>query len=498
MTVKSTITKNLLVSDNTKGSYRGASVLKTSKVDDRLNGHSIDALKADKEKFFSLIKNARDGVIVYVLKKLGRVENIQIQYPLLKLMESSNKTIRLLAIKNLAKLKNKSLLPCFLDFARKDSSTEVRREAVSAIGRLRHPLSIKPLVSLLDDPDPKVIMQCMRALLVFRKDDTVKEALSNLTDHPNEMIQEILNRESSFSSPSVTDKTRHDCFPHYLRNSIVHGDVNDVLTHLPPESVHLTFTSPPYYNARDYSIYKSYKEYLYFLNDVFKKVYDATKEGRFFALNTSPVIVPRVSRAHSSKRYPIPYDVHPFLVDMGWEFIDDIVWAKPEVTVKNRNAGFLQHRKPLAYKPNPVTEMVMIYRKKTDKLIDWNIKQYPLEVVNSSKVQGRYETKNLWHIDPTFDKKHSAVFPVALCHNIINFYSFKGDLIFDPFAGSGTVGKACLQLDRCFFMIEKNTSYTENLKEKFSHENIFNKNNKINFFSLEEFKSISKVDEKCL
>ena len=145
-------------------------------------------------------------------------------------------------------------------------------------------------------------MQCMRALLVFRKDDTVKEALSNLTDHPNEMIQEILNRESSFSSPSVTDKTRHDCFPHYLRNSIVHGDVNDVLTHLPPESVHLTFTSPPYYNARDYSIYKSYKEYLYFFKRCFQKSLRCDERREVFCLlNTSPVIVPRVSRAHSSK-----------------------------------------------------------------------------------------------------------------------------------------------------------------------------------------------------
>ena len=59
---------------------------------------------------------------------------------------------------------------------------------------------------------------------------------------------------------------------------------------------------------------------------------------------------------------------------MGWEFIDDIVWKKPETSVKNRNARFMQHRKPLAYKPNVVTEYVMVYRKETDRLIDWNIR----------------------------------------------------------------------------------------------------------------------------
>jgi len=100
------------------------------------------------------------------------------------------------------------------------------------------------------------------------------------------------------------------------------------------------------------------------LENVFKEVHRVTKEGRFFVLNTSPIIIPRISRAHASKRYPIPYDIHPLLVKMGWEFIDDIIWVKPEASVKNRNAGFLQHRKPLGYKPNAVSEMLMVYRKK--------------------------------------------------------------------------------------------------------------------------------------
>ena len=88
------------------------------------------------------------------------------------------------------------------------------------------------------------------------------------------------------------------------------------------------------------------------------------------------LFVPRLSRAHSSKRYAIPYDIHPRLTDIGWEFIDDIVWIKPEYAAKNRNGGFYQHRKPLCYKANSVTESVMVYRKKTDKLIDWNLRQY--------------------------------------------------------------------------------------------------------------------------
>ena len=102
------------------------------------------------------------------------------------------------------------------------------------------------------------------------------------------------------------------------------------------------------------------------MGEVFKETHRITKEGRFLIVNTSPVIVPRISRAHSSKRYPIPFDLHAILVKEGWEFIDDIIWEKPEYSVKNRVGGFQQHRKPLGYKPNTITEYLMVYRKQTD------------------------------------------------------------------------------------------------------------------------------------
>ena len=203
--------------------------------------------------------------------------------------------------------------------------------------------------------------------------------------------------------------------PDYLKNVVVNGDVIEVLKIVSNESIHLTFTSPPYYNARDYSIYQSYDEYLEFLRDVFKRVHRITKEGRFFILNTSPIIIPRVSRQHSSKRYPIPFDIHPFLIEMGWEFIDDIVWVKPEFSAKDRNSSFRQHRKPLAYKPTAVTEYLMVYRKKTHQLMDWNIRQYDYKTVQESKVLGDIDQINTWNIDPTFDKTHTAVFPMELC-----------------------------------------------------------------------------------
>jgi len=460
----------------------------------QINKEQIDSLKNDTKALLSFLQDQNDGTIVYVLEKLGRLENGYSKQPLLNLLDNNNETIRSLALKNLAKIGDVSLLDTFVKFAKQDESTEVRRESVSAIGRLRNEKTIPVLIKLLSDKDPKVVMQAIRGLLVFSNNGQVKKELSKLLDHPNELIKEVIGKEINGVSYGSKNSGKHDEFPNYLKNTIVQGDVLETLKFVPEESVHLTFTSPPYYNARDYSIYQSYDEYLRFLEEVFKEVHRVTKEGRFFVLNTSPIIIPRISRAHASKRYPIPYDIHPLLVKMGWEFIDDIVWVKPEASVKNRNAGFLQHRKPLGYKPNAISEMLMVYRKKTDKLIDWNIHQYSWDKVKKSKVQDKYETTNVWRIDPTFDRVHSAVFPMELCNRVIKYYSFVDDLIFDPFAGSGTLGRAAANLNRNYFLTEKEAKYVARMKEDLiKKEDLFSsKDKQPNFIDIKNFINIIK------
>ncbi len=452
----------------------------------------LELLKKEPEKIQDLKMQRNSGAIIKLLDRLGRLNKDFDTQPLLNLLKNNNEKVRSLAIKNLAKIGNTELVDVFINAIETDNSSIVRREAVSGIGRLRDISNKQILFKYLNDSDPEIVLQAMRGLLVFKEDKNVQERLKQLSDHPNEMIQEVIKKEFYSVSSNGFDPN-HITSPDFMKNTVVHGDVREILKFVKDESVHLTFTSPPYYNARDYSIYSSYKEYLDFLEEVFKEVHRITKEGRFFLLNTSPIIIPRVGRQYSSKRYPIPYDIHSLLVKMGWEFIDDIIWLKPEASAKNRNAGFLQHRKPLGYKPNACTECVMVYRKKTDKLIDWNIKQYPEKIVEESKINGDFESSNVWKIDPTFDKTHSAVFPIELCNKVIEFYSFKGDLVFDPFAGSGTFGKSALNLDRFFFLTEKEKEYFERMIDNLSQTKIFSDTTfKPKFVSTEDFKRVAK------
>lgn len=432
-----------------------------------------------------------DKSILFILENLGRLSGDFDDKWVRDLLKSENKKIRLNAVKTVGKAKKENAIAALLRIAKHDDFTEIRREAVSALGRLRSVKAINALLDMLVDDDPKVVVQAIRGLFVFKGRDEVDSALKRLAKHENETIHAVIRKEYFSSTKDVRDKLKHHESYEYLKNVVVLGDVAEILKVVPNESFHLTFTSPPYYNARDYSIYPSYKAYLKFLEEVFRCTYEKTKEGRFLIVNTSPVIVPRVSRQHSSKRYPIPFDLHNLLVNMGWDFIDDIVWAKPEASVKNRNAGFLQHRKPLGYKPNARTEYLMVYRKKTDKLLDWNIRQYDWQTVRDSKVQDGYETSNVWDIDPTFNKTHSAVFPIELCKRVIEYYSFKGDLVFDPFGGSGTFGRTAKFLNRHFFLTEKNSEYFEYMQSFLKRLN-FSDERTTKFMKLRDFERTIK------
>jgi len=435
-----------------------------------------------------LIEIQRDvGSVNFILENLGQLPNGFNAEFLYNLLEHNHAQIRLNAVKNIGKLNGKSDVKRLYSLYLHETDTGVRREIVSSIGRQRKCENKPLLCRFLEDTDPKIICQAIRGLLVFEKDKDVEEHLRPLVNHENEMVRTVIYKEYFAKEKSTKDTLPHTESYDFLKNVIVNADVLEALKSVPDESVHLTFTSPPYYNARDYSIYPSYQAYLEFLEKVFIETHRITKEGRFLIVNTSPIIIPRVSRSHSSKRYGIPFDLHPYLVKNGWEFIDDIVWLKPEASVKNRIGGFMQHRKPLGYKPNSVTEYLMVYRKSTEKLLDWNIRSYDYKTVEESKVANGYETTNVWKIDPCFDKVHSAIFPVELCKRVIQYYSYKGDLVFDPFGGSGTVGRTAKALERLFFLTEQEPKYFEYMKSKTKDSALFNER-KTKFLTLEQFK----------
>ena len=335
---------------------------------------------------------------------------------------------------------------------------DIRREIVSSIGRQTNNDRVLEFDTeqAFNPKNPmELIYQIFRTCLYKGKTDERFHELGEKikSTYNNEIVAKM---DAFYKFRHSKEKRVHNTEP--VKPTLLVGDTEKTLKQLPEQIVHMAFTSPPYYNAREYSDYHSYKEYLQKMKKVFQAVNRVLEDGRFFIVNISPVITKRPGREFESIRYPISYDYHKILEEAGFCFIDEIMWIKPEPSVPNRIGGYLQTRKPLTYKPNCITESIMVYRKKCDFLLDKNVDDYPVYDRHDDE---EIDTSNCWYIAPRADKDHPAVFPDELCRRVLKYYSFEGDVILDPFAGSGTLGRVAKEMGRTPIMCELNEHYAE-------------------------------------
>lgn len=310
-------------------------------------------------------------------------------------------------------------------------------------------------------------------LLAKSKDrigEVVIDAQTTEVDLSKSTSKDVLENRLLGRAKAVKQRGRRDMSPRVstLRNTIIQGQSEIALRELPEGSVDLVFTSPPYYNARpEYADYFSYEDYLGHMKQVIHECARLLNDGRFFVLNVSPVLIRRTSRNEASKRIAVPFDFHRLFIEEGFEFIDDIIWMKPEGAgwATGRGRRFSADRNPCQYKAVPVTEYVLVYRKKTDRLIDWLIRKHPnQDDVRASKIKDGYEVTNVWKITPAHSKIHPAVFPLELAAKVIEYYSFRNDVVLDPFGGIGTTARAAVSLGRRFALVEREGKYIDSIK----------------------------------
>lgn len=243
-------------------------------------------------------------------------------------------------------------------------------------------------------------------------------------------------------------------------NSILQGDCLEGLRAC-TQQVDLTVTSPPYFNVKEYVNYDSYQAYLDSLKAVFTEVFRVTKPGRICCVNLSNILLQRKSRSHESSRIPLAFHFVPLMETIGWKFLEDIVWVKPEGSAKNRNGGFFQHRQPIAYKPNVVNEYIFIFQKPSGKLIDAIVRSYDAYTEEVSRIDTSYERTNVWSLNPETRSKHPAPYPESLVERLVRYYSFVGDVVLDPYMGSGTTAVVAKKLHRNWFGYELHAEYID-------------------------------------
>lgn len=359
-------------------------------------------------------------------------------------------------IKSLGKDKSDENLFLLIDiFNQADLSVDIKREVVSSIGRQTNLDMVYNFISEYAFKKATImeyIYQMFRTCLYKQSTDSrFKDLKQRILDYyKNENLYKM-NEYYEYRQTRHRQKVNKIDTPILLV-----GDSEETLLKLPENSIQLAFTSPPYYNARTYSDYHSYSDYLEKMKKVFIQCHRVIEDGRFLIVNVSPVITKRPGREFESIRYPIHFDFHKILEEAGFYFVDEIIWIKPEPSVKNRVGGYQQTRKALSYKPNCVTESIMVYRKKCSFLLDRNINAYE---EYDKFLNEKIDTTNCWYIKPKSDKDHPAVFPDELCRRVLKYYSFEGDAVLDPFAGSGTFGKVAYKMKRIPVMCELDEDY---------------------------------------
>ena len=250
---------------------------------------------------------------------------------------------------------------------------------------------------------------------------------------------------------------------------IVVGDSREVLRHVPADSVRCCVTSPPYWSLRDYEVpgqiglEAQLADYFASLVAVFEEVRRVlTRDGTLWLnIGDSYTSGGRTWRAPDKKnpvramsiRPPTPDGLKPkdligipwrlafALQSAGWYLRADIVWNKPNCqpeSVKDR--------------PTRSHEMLFMFSKS---------EQYHYDPAAVRGPNGR-NLRTVWDI-PTqpYKEAHFAVFPEALVGPCVALGSEPGDLVLDPFLGSGTTAAVALSMGRRVLGIELNPEYVE-------------------------------------
>ncbi|MEM3093069.1 MAG: site-specific DNA-methyltransferase [Candidatus Nitrosocaldus sp.] len=223
---------------------------------------------------------------------------------------------------------------------------------------------------------------------------------------------------------------------------------------IPDSSVHLMVTSPPYNVGKEYDQDLDLKAYLNLLKDVFSETYRVLVPGGRVCVNIANV---------GRKPY-IPY--HKFIIDtmleVGFMMRGEVIWNK------GAGAGVSTAWGSWCSPSNPtlrdVHEYILIFSKGK---FSRNGKGKEPTITRDEFLE---YTKSVWEFPPESAKRvgHPAPFPIELPYRCIQLYTFKGEVVLDPFCGVGTTCIAAIKAGRHYIGIDINPEYVEKANRRIS------------------------------
>ena len=265
--------------------------------------------------------------------------------------------------------------------------------------------------------------------------------------------------------------------PKGKRVSLLKGDCLDLLPKIPSDSIDLIFTSPPYADKRehDYGGTKP-EEYVDWFLPIGEELLRVVKPTGSFVLNIR-------EGTRDGERLTYVYELVLALRKLGWRWIEEYVWHKTSVfptkhgkRFKNAYERLLHFARSTDYKFNKDA----VAESRTNKEIDMAYRQAKLEdpvdtETNSGLKTGKYHkwmkksstypsNVLIGHAENR-NRGHSAAFPMWLPSWFIRLLTDKGDVVLDPFLGSGTTALASLDLGRKAVGMELNDRYWKLCRE---------------------------------
>ncbi len=246
-----------------------------------------------------------------------------------------------------------------------------------------------------------------------------------------------------------------------LKDSIILGDSRDMAS-VPAKSIALVCSSPPYFSGKQYEeemgrghIPATYVEYLKQLAEVFAECLRVLEPGGRIAINVANL---------GRKPYrSLSGDVTRILQDdLGFLLRGEIIWQK--ALGANGSCAWGSFMKPSNPVLRDVTERVIVASKgRFDRALDPRRRKaqgLPYEAT-IAKEDFMSWTLDIWHIPPESATRvgHPAPFPVELPRRLIELYTYKGDVVLDPFIGSGTTAVAAIATHRHYVGYETDPDY---------------------------------------
>jgi DNA modification methylase len=254
---------------------------------------------------------------------------------------------------------------------------------------------------------------------------------------------------TELSEKKILDKNENE-FPKVLENKFILGTAEN-MKEIPDNSVHLMITSPPYNVSKEYDEDLSLKEYLQLLENSFRETYRVLVNGGRACINV----------ANLGRRPYIPLSdyISKMMIDIGFNMRGEIIWNKAASASPSTAWGSWQSA------ANPILrdihEYILVFSK-GDYKRDKGKKENTI-----TKEQFMEWTKSIWTMNAESARRigHPAPFPEELPYRLIQLYSFKGDIILDPFMGSGTTAVAAIKSERKFAGYDISQEYID-LSEK--------------------------------